>query len=144
VPFFSGINDIVGEALTGAAAANAHAAASTSGPTFAGGAGVLRIEPDQVDAAIQIFQDALNKLEDKVTQARAQIRAEAMAADQVSTPAAAAFNDASDGGPGAAISAWTGAVREMQAIIEQLKAAKEANVHTDETVAQPFATATGG
>lgn len=143
MPFFSGITDIVGDALSGAASANAQAAASATAPGFTGGAGILRIEPDQVDAAIGIFQAALNKLEDRVTQARAQIRAQAMAADRVSTPAAEAFNDASVYGPGAAIAAWSGAVQEFQSIIEQLRASKEANVMTDEAVAQPFASASG-
>ena len=64
-----------------------------------------------------------------------------MAADRVSQPAAAAFNDPSLGGPGAAVQAWTGAVQELRAIVQQLKAAKEANVMTDETVSQPFASA---
>lgn len=144
MPFFSGITDIVGDALSSAASANAQAAAQTAGPTFAGGAGILRIEPNQVDAAIAVFQDALNKLEDRITQARAEIRAQAMAADRVSTPAAYAFNDASLSGPGAAIAAWTGATREFQSIIDQLRASKNANVTTDDTVAQPLASGLTG
>lgn len=141
MPFILDIDDVVGEAISGAASANASAAANTAGPALLGGAGILRIEPAQVDAAIGIFEGALSKLENKVQQARAQIRADAMAADRVSQPAAAAFNDASLGGVGAAVQAWTGAVDELRAIIQQLKAAKEANVMTDDTVSQPFASA---
>lgn len=141
MPFILDIDDVVGEAISGAASANASAAANTAGPAFSGGAGILRIEPAQVDAAIGIFRAALNKLETKVRNAQQEIRAQAMAADRVSQPAAAAFNDASLGGAGAAIQAWTGAVAELRAIIDQLTAAKEANVMTDETVSQPFASA---
>jgi hypothetical protein len=143
VPFFTGINDVIGAAVSGAAAVTADAAAQAAAPMTAGPAGRLRIEPDQVDAAIKVFQDALNKLENKVAQAKAQIRADAMAMDRVSQPAAEAFNHASVGGPGAAIAAWTGAVDELRSIIAQLTAAKETHVNTDNAVAQPFATATG-
>lgn len=141
MPFFSGITDIVGDALSSAASANAQAAAQTAGPTFAGGAGILRIEPNQVDAAIAVFQDAVDKLKHKVRQAQEEIRANPMAHDRVSGPAATAFNHASMTGPGAAIAAWTGAVEEFESIIEQLRAAKEANTMTDATAAQPFASA---
>jgi len=138
VPFIAGINDFVGEALSGAAAANAQAATQAPAPGFVGGAGILRIEPDQVDAAIGVFEAALDKLKHKVMQAQEGIRADPMAHDRVSQPAAYAFNDAASGGSGAAIEAWLGAVREFESIIEQLRAARHANVMTDQTVAQPF------
>lgn len=143
MPFFSGITDIVGDALSSAASANAQAAAQTAGPTFAGGAGILRIAPEQVDAAIAVFQDALDRLEARVQQANNEIRAEAMAADRVSQPAAAAFNDASMIGPNAAIAAWSGAVRELRSVVTQLEASRNANVMTDETAAQPLASGLG-
>lgn len=143
MPFFSGITDVIGDALSSAASANAQAAAQTAGPTFAGGPGILRIDPDQVDAAIAVFQGALDRLEARVQQANNEIRAVAMAADRVSQPAAAAFNEASMSGPNAAIAAWSGAVRELRSIVTQLEASRHTNVMTDETVAQPLASGLG-
>jgi len=108
-----------------------------------GAAGVLRIEPDQVDAAINVFEDALDKLKQRVVWAQAEIKANPMAQDQVSQPAAAAFNHASFDGPGAAIAAWTGAVAELESIIRQLRASKETIVQAEEVVSQSFSSAAG-
>lgn len=143
MPFFTGINDVIGDAVSGAAAASAEAAMQAGAPMTTGPSGRLRIEPDQVDAAIRVFQDALDKLESKVAKAKEQIRADAMAMDRVSQPAAAAFNHASTAGPGAAIAAWTGAVQELRSIVQQLEAAKKTHITTDNTVAQPLASAIG-
>ena len=106
-----------------------------------GAPGVLRIEPDQVDAAIGIFEDALEKLRLKVEQARNQVLANPMAEDGVSQPAAAAFNRASFDGPGAATAAWSGAVDELESIIRQLRASKEAIVQADEILSNSFSSA---
>lgn len=143
MPFFAGINDFAADAAAAAAQAAAQAAAYISGPTPTGAAGRLRIEPDQVDAAINIFEDAVEKLMHKVVQAREKIKANPMAADQVSQPAAAAFNHASFAGPGAAIAAWTGAMTELESILRQLRASKEAVVQADNIVSQPFSSSAG-
>ena len=90
MPFFNAIDETVGTAVSGVASAVASATARAEGPTFGGGSGVLRIEPDQVDAAI---------------------------------------------------AAWTGAVEELRSIVEQLRAARQTNVSTDEAAAQPFGSA---
>ena len=143
MPFFDGIDNFIGDALSDVAAAQAEAATHAPGSASTGAAGILRIDPNQVDAAINLFEDAVQKLKQKVKQAQKEIRANPMAEDLVSQPAAAAFNHASLGGPGAAIAAWTGAVEELGSIIRQLRASKEANVRTDDIVSQPFSSAAG-
>jgi len=105
--------------------------------------GVLRIEPDQVDAAINVFRDAVDKLEERVRDARNAIRANPMADDQVSQPAAAAFNRVSFDGSESAIAAWTGAVTELQSIIRQLQASKETIFQAEDVVSQSFSSAAG-
>jgi hypothetical protein len=144
VPFFDGVTDFVGDALGHAAAADAAAAAQAPKPAFTGAAGILRIEPDQVDAAIKVFRDAVYKLERRVRQAQEEVRADPMAEDLVSQPAAAAFNHASLSGPRAAIAAWTGAVKELESIVRQLQVSKESMVRTDDIASQPFSSAAGG
>lgn len=140
MPFFTGVTS---GAVSSAVAMSADAAAEAGVPVATGAAGKLRIEPDQVDAALKVFEDAVDKLDIKVRQARSQIRTEATALDRVSRPAAEAFNHASMGGPSTAIAVWTKAVEEMRSIVAQLKAAKETNVNTDNAMAQPFTSATG-
>jgi hypothetical protein len=134
VPFFAGISDAVSNVVDQVSDAAAAAAVPA-----ARGRGILRIEPDQVDAAIGVFQSALDKLQDRVHAAVGQIEAQPPAQDLVSQPAATAFNNAARGGSGGAIQVWLAAVDELQAIIAQLQQAKETNVATDQAVSQPFA-----
>lgn len=97
-----------------------------SGPPATGG-GVLRLEPDQVDGAIAVFQAALDKLEPALWDADRALRPNPTAADQVSQDASVAFGRAAD----PAVQAWTGAVREIRSVIEQLEAAKRAHQEAD-------------
>jgi hypothetical protein len=160
VPFFDRVDNFIGDALSDVAAAEAASAAAThapgpaptgpaptgpapTGPASTGPAGILRIDPDRVDDAINVFQGAVDKLELRVQDAAEQIKAKPMAVDGVSEPAAAAFNHASLSGKGAAIEAWMGAVEQLRLIIVQLKAQKVTNLRVDDAVAQPFATASG-
>jgi hypothetical protein len=119
------------------------AAIQAFGPASTGAAGILRIEPDQVDDAINVFQGALDKLDERVAWAKEEIRANPMAADQVSQPAAAAFNRASFDEPGAAIEVWTKAVEELESIIQQLEAQKRAILQAEDAVSQSFSSAAG-
>ena len=122
---------------------DAAAATQALGPASTGAAGILRIEPDQVDAAINVFQDAVDKLQRKVFRAKEEIRANPMAADEVSRPAAAAFNSASFDEPRAALDVWTGAVAELESIIQQLQAQKEEILQAEHAASQTFSSAAG-
>ena len=97
-----------------------------AGPPAAGG-GVLRLEPDQIDGAIAVFQAALDKLEGPVREAEYALRPGPTAEDQVSKDASVAFGRAAD----PAVQAWTGAVNELYSVIEQLHAAKQAHLNAD-------------
>lgn len=66
-----------------------------SGPPAAGG-GVLRLEPDQIDGAIAVFQAALDKLERRVFSAGHALRPGPTADDQVSRDASVVFGRAAD------------------------------------------------
>jgi hypothetical protein len=136
VPFFDRIADMPGVPADAQAVAYARSVS-------AGASGVLRIEPHQVDAAIGIFEDAVDKLKRRVARANVEIKASPMAEDHVSQPAADAFNRASFDGPGAAVAAWTGAVNELESIIRQLRASKEAIFQAEDTVSQSFSSANG-
>lgn len=136
MPFLAGVNDMISDAVQNVADQVTDAAAAASA---APGRGILRIEPDQVDAAIGVFQNALDKLQEKVDRAISQIEAQPPAQDLVSQPAAAAFNNAARAGSGGAVQVWKAAVAELEAIIAQLKKAKETNVATDLAESQPFA-----
>ena len=97
-----------------------------SGPPATGG-GILRLEPDQIDGAIGVFQAALDKLEEPVFYAEQALRPGPTADDQVSRDASAAFGRAAD----PAVAAWNGAVREIRSVIEQLESAKRAHLEAD-------------
>ncbi len=97
-----------------------------SGPPATGG-GVLRLEPDQIDGAIGVFQAALAKLERRVFSAGHALRPGPTADDQVSRDASVVFGRAAD----PAVAAWNGAVEEIRSVIEQLEAAKRAHLEAD-------------
>jgi len=123
---------IIGAAVGAAAGAIVGTAPVIGGaPPAPSGSGRLRIEPDQVDAAIAVFKGALASLETEVIQARSDIYALAPAYDDVSQNAAAAFNQAGYAEANSAVVAWEGAVLQLRSIIEQLEASKLTNVNAD-------------
>src|SRR5215211_3871525 len=95
MPFFTGIGQPVNAVDPGA----------TSGAN-----GRLRIDPDQLDAAIAVFADALHALETQVQRARHELYATALAHDDVSNDIAAAFNQVGYQKNDSAVRAWEGAV----------------------------------
>lgn len=115
----AGVGAAVGAGFTG------------SSPVAPGASGQLRIEPDQLDAAIQIFQNALASVETEVMNARYTLSAEAPANDDVSVNAAHAFNRLGYENANSALAAWEGCVAQLRSVIEQLEAAKQANVNAD-------------
>ncbi len=131
MPFFTGVGQPIIGAAVGAAAGAAIGTAIPAGtdtPAGSGAAGRLRIEPEQVDAAIAVFRNALASVEAEVMNARRDINALAPAYDEVSRDAANAFNQVSYGN---AVAAWEGAVSQLRSIIEQLEASKQTNVAAD-------------
>lgn len=128
MPFFTGVGQpIVGAAVGAAAGAAMGAVVGDGTVATAAASGQLRIEPEQVDGAIAVFRNALNSVEHEVRRARAEINAQAPAHDEVSNDVAAAFNQASEN----AVAAWEGAVLQLQSIIDQLEASKQANMTAD-------------
>jgi hypothetical protein len=119
VPFFAGIGQSIGTVVD-----NVAAAMPTAG-------GRLRIEPDQLDGAIAVFQEALDTLAGEVERARTELQAMPPANDDVSRDAANAFNRLGYVNENSAVMAWQGAVEQLESIVEQLKAAKEAIVRAD-------------
>lgn len=129
----------VGAAVGGAiGAAGAAIAGALENAQPGGGSGVLRIDADQVEAAIGIFEDALDKLTNRVRDAKREIEARPVANDQVSGDAATAFNHAAMGGQGTAIAVWTSAITELESIVRQLKSNVRTTRNTDELASQPF------
>jgi len=116
MPFFTGIGQPVNAVDPGA----------TSGAN-----GRLRIDPDQLDAAIAVFQDAHDSVEGEVRRAVGDIRAMALAQDQVSNDAVNAFNRMSCDNIDSAIAAWEGAVRELRSIVQRLRETRQAIVEAD-------------
>lgn len=96
------------------------------GPPAAGG-GVLRLQPDQIDGAIAVFQSAIDKLDRPVRDAANSLKPGPTAEDQVSKDASVAFGRAAD----PAIQAWTAAINELYSVIEQLQAAKQAHLNAE-------------
>jgi PE family len=119
VPFVTGIvqpiNAVGGEAAAG----------------HTGASGKLRVEPEQLDGVIAVFEDALATVGSEVKRARTELDAMPLANDQVSTDAANAFNRVGYVNEDSAVRAWKGAVQQLRSIIEQLNAAKQTIVQTD-------------
>ena len=111
--------------------ATAHSAPPVVPPGMAGppatGGGVLRLQPDQIDSAIAVFEAALDKLEKPVRRASDALKPGPTAADQVSQDASVVFGRAAD----PALAAWRGAVGEIRSVIDQLEAAKRAHLEAD-------------
>lgn len=119
MPFFTGIGQPISAAVdTGTAVAP-------------GGAGHLRINPEQLDGAIAVFKDALSAVESEVRWASQELYAEPPASDQVSNDAANAFNRLGFVNADSAVVAWEGAVQQLRSIVEQLEEAKRTIVQSD-------------
>lgn len=97
-----------------------------SAPPAAGG-GVLRLEPDQLDAAISVFEDALDSLELPVSMAKQSLTPGSTADDIVSREAAMGFGRAAD----PAVRAWSAAIDEIRSVIEQIQRAKQSQLDAD-------------
>ena len=117
MPFFTGIGQPVNAVDPGA----------TSGAN-----GRLRIDPNQLDAAIAVFQDALNTVESEVMWARQSMDARRLADDQVSGDVVDAFNRIGYKNDNSAVVAWEGAVVQLRSVVQQLQAAKNAIVLVDD------------
>ena len=123
MPFITGVGQQVGAIVGGAASGVA------AGVT--GASDRMRIEPEQVDAAIAVFKDALFALESEVRLAIYAIQAMPPANDVVSTDAADAFNRVGYENADSAVAAWQGAVQQLRSIVEQLTTAKQTIMVTD-------------
>jgi hypothetical protein len=110
----------------------------SDGDATAGPGGWLRVEPDQLDGAIAVFQDALHILEREVGEAMYAIEARPPAADAVSREAVEVFNQRGYRSADSAVAAWRGAVGELRRIVEQLTAAKRAVMAADAGNAASF------
>jgi hypothetical protein len=121
------VSNVAAGAVVGATQAVVDGATSTGSAA----AGILRIDPAQVDGAITVFRNALTAVEDQVAIASAEIRALPPANDAVSTDIANAFNRVGYENPDSAIAAWTGAIEQLRSIIEQLEASKQTDVNAD-------------
>lgn len=106
----------------------------TNAPAPMVGGGNLRIEYGQLDAAINLFRTALDRLEAPVRQAAQSIQPPPLAADQVSSDAATVFSRSAQ----PATAAWVGAVNEIQGVIRQLEAVRDAVQNADDTSASQF------
>lgn len=123
MPFFTGTGQAVSTTVDG----------SNTGTT-----GRLRIEPDQLDAAIAVFQEALDTVEREIMWARESLDAIPLARDTVSNDAAAAFNGVGYINDNSALRAWEGAVVQLRSIIDQLRASRHAITRTDEALTTDF------
>lgn len=110
--------------------------APTADGSGGGASGVVRIDYAQIDAAIGVFQSALDRLEPAVLTASQAIEPSPVAGDQVSGDASTVFTRTAN----PAARSWTGAVQELRSMIRQLQASKAAQQDADETNSQPMST----
>ena len=102
-------------------------------PSVAGSQQHMRIEPEAVDAAFKLFDDAYNKVTAKIGEIY-NATAGPWSYDPVSTETAVKFNQRTTGsGADSAMAALMGYQKQLQGARDALKAAKETYKNQDES-----------
>ena len=102
-------------------------------PAVAGAQQHMRIEPEAVDAALQLFHDANEKVKGKINEIYGAY-ALPWSGDPVSSETAEKFNERTTGGDAqSAVAALMGYQKQLEGAVEALKAAKQTYQNQDES-----------
>jgi hypothetical protein len=111
---------------------------SPLGSAPAVGGGSIRIEPEHVDQAIKIFQDAYDELTVGFNTIFEKLQMQPPGGDPVSADGAQAFNTISLDSSNSAVQSWMGALDQVGQVILQLQNSKQQHLENDMTQATAF------